>query len=181
MFDVIKNSTKDLKSLKSKYNLSYFNSIISNRGWQSLFFYRISHFLFLNNVPLLPLIFTRIVQILYGIDIDFKAKLHGGIIIIHGNGLVIGAGTIIHENTIIYHQVTLGIKNTPTNDGFPLIEKNVILGAGCKILGKVIIGKNSIIGANTVITQDVPENSIVKLNIHSLTIKPINEKSSNPR
>lgn len=69
---------------------------------------------------------------------------------------------IIKSGTIIYHQVTIGIKgNNKPDDGFATIEENCILGAGTKILGKLTIYKNSIIGANVVITRDIPSNSIV--------------------
>ena len=67
----------------------------------------------------------------------------------------------IGRGTIIYHQVTLGIKMSAKNDGFPKIGKKCVLGAGAEILGNLKIGNNSIIGANTVITYDVSENSIV--------------------
>lgn len=72
------NSLRDLKILKQKYNISYLMSVMSNRGFHALLFYRISHFLYNYKIPLLPLIFTRIIQIIYGIDIDYRAKLEGG-------------------------------------------------------------------------------------------------------
>lgn len=62
----------------------------------------------------------------------------GGVVIIHGVGIVIGAGAVIKSGTIIYHQVTIGIKGYGKDDGFTTIEeKNCILGAGCKIFGKI--------------------------------------------
>jgi len=159
--DIFQKSYQDLKILKQKYNISYITSVLSNRGFHALLFYRISHFLYKVKIPILPLIFTRIIQIIYCIDIDYRAKIEGGVIIIHGSGTVIGSGAIIKSGTIIYHQVTIGIKGSQNNDGFATIEENCILGAGAKILGKLTIGANSIIGANVVITKDIPKNSIV--------------------
>lgn len=80
---------------------------------------------------------------------------------IHGVGTVLGSGAIIKSGTIIYHQVTIGIKGSGKNDGFATIENDCVLGAGCKILGKLTIGANSMIGANVVITKDIPKNSTV--------------------
>lgn len=74
----MKKSYQDLKILKQKYNISYIMSILSNRGFHALLFYRISHFLYKIKVPILPLLFTRIIQIIYSIDIDYRAKIEGG-------------------------------------------------------------------------------------------------------
>jgi serine O-acetyltransferase len=152
----------DLIALKEKYNLSKLFSLISNRGIHALFFYRLAHALYLLKIPVLPLILTRIIQIIYGIDIDYKSKVAGGTILIHGVGLVIGAGAIVKPGCIIYHQVTLGIKGSNNNDGFPIIEEGCILGAGCKILGNIVIGKGSVVGPNCVVLQSIPANSLVK-------------------
>jgi serine O-acetyltransferase len=157
----MKKIYEDLKTLKQTYNISYVMSILSNRGFHALLFYRISNFLYKCKVPILPLIFTRIIQIIYSIDIDYRAKIEGGVIIIHGVGTVIGSGATIKSGTIIYHQVTIGIKGNKMSDGFATIEENCILGAGAKILGKLTIGMNSIIGANVVVIKDIPQRSIV--------------------
>jgi serine O-acetyltransferase len=161
---MFKNIKDDLLFLKKRYNVSFGMAILSNRGFHSLLFYRLSNFFYRYKIPLLPLILTRIIQIIYRVDIDYKATIEGGVIIIHGDGIVIGRGALIKSGTIIYHQVTIGIKGYGQDDGFAIIGQNCILGAGCKIFGKIIIGKNSIIGANTVVTKSIPNNSIVKNN-----------------
>lgn len=160
---MIKNSIEDLKVLKEKYNVSYLLAILSNRGWHSLFFYRISNFLWKNKIPLLPLVLTRVIQVIYGIDIDFRCKIDSGVILIHGVGIVIGNGVEIKSGSIIYHQVTLGIKGSGINDGFPKIGKNVVLGAGSKLLGNIVIGDDCIIGPNVVLMDNVDKNTIVKV------------------
>ena len=162
MNNIIRDILTDLEALKSRYNLSIIKAIISNRGFHALLFYRIANYLHKRRIPLIPLILTRIIQIVYGIDIDYRAHIESGVIIIHGVGTVIGSGVKIKKGCIIYHQVTLGIKMSGHNDGFPEIGENVILGAGCKVLGKVKVGDNSVIGANTVVTFNVPENRLVK-------------------
>ena len=84
--------------------------LLSNRGIHCLLFYRLSHLLYKYRIPLLPLIFTRIIQIIYGVDIDYRAQLEGGIIIVHGIGLVIGSGVIIKSKVTLFHQVTIGVR-----------------------------------------------------------------------
>lgn len=160
---LLKDIKNDLIILKSKYGLSYFMATVSNRGFHSLAVYRISHLLYKFKIPLLPLIFSRLIQVLYAVDIDYRAKIEGGVVIIHGVGLVIGYKAYVSKGTIMYHQITLGEKGTKINDGHPFIGRNVILGAGCKLLGDIKIGDNCIIGANTVILKSVERNSIVKV------------------
>jgi serine O-acetyltransferase len=103
--------------------------------------------------------------------------LRGGVIIIHGVGIVIGSGAIIKSGTIIYHQVTIGIKGSGVNDGFATIEENCILGSGSKILGKLTIGQNSTIGANVVVTKDIPANSTVIMSSKIIIKENINARS----
>jgi serine O-acetyltransferase len=161
---MLNNIRGDLKFLKKKYGVSFGMSILSNRGFHALFFYRMSNFLWKNNIPIIPLILSRLIHVIYAIDIDFKAKIDGGVILIHGVGVVIGSGAVIHSGVIIYHQVTLGIKGSGINDGFPVIHKNVVLGAGSKMFGKITIGESSIVGANIVLTEDLEQNTLLKIN-----------------
>lgn len=135
---------------------------LTNRGFQALLAYRIAHRL--HGTPFSPIGFllTRACQILYGIDIDPRARIAGGIIIYHGVGLVIGCGATIESRVILFHGVTLGIKRGGRHDGFPYIETGVLLGAGAKLLGRLVVGAESIIGANAVISSDVPPGSVAK-------------------
>jgi serine O-acetyltransferase len=135
---------------------------LTNRGFHALLAYRIAHRL--QRTPLSPLGFllTRATQIAYGIDIDPQARIAGGVIIYHGMGVVIGSGVMIASRVILFHGVTLGIKRGGYRDGFPMIESGVILGAGAKLLGRLVVGKNSIVGANAVISSDIPADSIAK-------------------
>jgi len=176
------SSWHDLKELKVQYEMNPVLAIIANRGFHALFIYRLSNWLYRIKIPLLPLIFTRIIQILYAIDIDYKASLEGGVIIIHGMGLVIGEGVIIASGTVLYHGVTLGRKtqgrHTPRGDGFPNVGSNCVIGAGAKLLGAISIGSGSIVGANCVLTENLEEASIVKIANSSYSIKSLQKLSS---
>lgn len=78
----------------------------------------------------------------------------------HLIGIVIAGDTVIGQNCTIFHQVTIGIDEIK-NDGAPIIGDNVFIGAGAKIIGNVCIGNDSRIGANAVVTKDVPEKVTV--------------------
>ena len=83
-------------------------------------------------------------------------------------GVVIGETSEIGNNVTIYHNVTLGGISPSINSNeqrdvkrHPTLEDNVVVGSGAQILGPIIIGKNSLIGSNAVVTKDVPEKSIM--------------------
>lgn len=79
----------------------------------------------------------------------------------HGHDIVIGANVVIGEYCKIFNGVTLGNKNTEIAESFqPIIENHVVLSTGAKILGGITIGSNSIVGANSVVINDIPKNSI---------------------
>ena len=162
-----KNINEDLNAAKRFSLVNKFIIFFFNRGFHALLYYRIANKLYKWRIPVLPLILTRIIQIIYAIDIDYKASLDGGIVIVHGVGLVIGSGSKINSNVILFHEVTIGRKGIGPviniNDGFPIIEESCIICAGSKILGNIIIGHNTTIGANCVITNSVPSNSICKI------------------
>jgi serine O-acetyltransferase len=172
---LIKDAKLDLYRLRIEYGVSNTMALLANRGFHALFNYRVSHYLYKNKVPLIPLLLTRIIQIFYAIDIDYKATLEGGLVIIHGVGIVIGQGAIVKSNTTIYHGVTLGRKKQGLkitfDDGYPVINNNCILGAGAKIIGPLEIGMNCLIGPNCVVMDSLPSDTVIKLNHSAFLIK----------
>ena len=96
-------------------------------------------------------------------NVDFWAGRRGtrigaGLCLIHPSDILIGSGVEIGENCLIFHEVTIGRGPTP---GLPKIGNNVDIYVGARILGGISIGDNSMVGANCVVTQDVPPRSIV--------------------
>jgi serine O-acetyltransferase len=92
-----------------------------------------------------------------GADIPLNSKISGGLLLPHPNGVVIHPDAVIGPNCLIFQQVTIGTGSKP---GTPVIEGHVDIGAGAKILGGIRIGEHSVIGANAVVIDDVPKNSI---------------------
>ena len=96
-----------------------------------------------------------------GIEIHPAAQIGKGLFIDHGHGVVIGETTIIGDNVTLYQGVTLGGTGNETGKRHPTIEDNVMISSGAKVLGSITIGKNSKIGAGSVVVSDVPPNSTV--------------------
>lgn len=154
--DVLQLGQQDMAAVYgNKYMVA-----LSNRGFHALFVYRLANALHRSGVPLLPLVITRIIQILYSIDIDYRASIGGGVAIVHGMGTVIGRGAVLDGDAVIYHGVTLGIADRKTGDGYPHIARHVTIGAGAKLLGPVHVGEGAKVGANAVVVRDVPPHHV---------------------
>jgi serine O-acetyltransferase len=120
------------------------------------------------NVPLIPRIITEMSHSQTGIDIHPGATIGEYFFIDHGTGVVIGETTIIGKNVRLYQGVTLGAKSFPLDENgkpikgiprHPIVEDDVIVYSNSTILGRITIGKGSVIGGNMWITQDVPADS----------------------
>jgi len=127
--------------------------------------YRIAHELLLLGVPLIPRIVTELAHSETGIDIHPGATIGSYFTIDHGTGTVIGETSVIGEHVKIYQGVTLGAKSFPLDEKgnpikgiarHPMIGDNVIIYANSTILGRINIGKDSIIGGNVWVDKDVP-------------------------
>jgi serine O-acetyltransferase len=94
-----------------------------------------------------------------GVEIHPGATIGRRFFIDHGMGVVIGETTIIGNDVMIYHDVTLGSRGFTHGKRHPTIEDNVILGAGARIIGDVNVGQGSRISANLVVTKNVPARS----------------------
>jgi serine O-acetyltransferase len=128
-------------------------------GVWSIFWYRIAHRLYNWGFKIVARMLMGINQIFTGIDIHPAAKIGRRVFIDHGIGVVIGETTEIGNDVLIYQQVTLGGVSLTHGKRHPTIEDGVVIGAGAKVLGNITIGKNSKIGANSVVVKDVPPNS----------------------
>jgi len=130
--------------------------------------YRIAHRLLELGVPLIPRIISEMGHSETGIDIHPGAQIGESFSIDHGTGVVIGATCIIGNNVKLYQGVTLGAKSFPLDENgnpikgvprHPIIEDDVIIYAQATILGRIRIGKGSVIGGNVWVTNNLPPNS----------------------
>jgi len=114
-----------------------------------------------NKHKVLGRLISNIGRLLTGIEIHPGAKIGKRLFIDHGMGVVIGETAIIGDDCTIYHGATLGGKTLTRNSKrHPTVGNNVIIGTGAKILEDIIVGDNCIIGANAVVTKNVPPNTI---------------------
>lgn len=128
----------------------------------SLISHRIAHWFYIKKRYFIARLISQISRFFTGIEIHPGAVIGKGFFIDHGNGVVIGETSVIGDNVMIYHQVTLGgTGNEKGAKRHPTVGDNCIIGSGAKLLGNINIGKNSKIGANAVILTDVPENATV--------------------
>lgn len=132
--------------------------------------HRIAHELYLLDVPLLSRIIGEHAHGITGIDIHPGAAIGESFFIDHGTGVVVGETSIIGNRARIYQGVTLGAKSFPKDEKgrlvkgiarHPVVEDDVIIYAGATILGRVVIGRGSIIGGNVWLTRNVPPGSRV--------------------
>lgn len=122
--------------------------------------YKLSRFLYLIKIPILSALIKIFIRIFFYAVIPYTAKIGKGTKIAYGGlGTVIHARCVIGENCMISSGVTIG--GTSLKYEVPKIGNNVLVGTGAKILGPVIVGDNSVIGANAVVLKDVPANSVV--------------------
>jgi|TARA_B100001142_G_scaffold304653_1_gene332933 serine O-acetyltransferase len=142
--------------------------ILTYPGVKAVFFHQIAHFFSLAKFDLVARIISQFSRFLTGIEIHPKAKIGKNLFIDHGMGVVIGETSEIGDNVTIYHMVTLGGIAPSINSNeqrnvkrHPTLMDNVVVGSGAQILGPVIVGKNAKIGANAVVTRDVPENAVM--------------------
>ena len=135
--------------------------LINYPGFHAIFWHRIASILWGIGLRLIARIISNILRTLTGIEIDPAARIKEGFFIDHGMGVVIGETSEIGKNVTIYQGVTLGGVSANAGKRHPTIGDNVIVGAGSKILGPLNIGSNTKIGANSVVIDDIPENSTV--------------------
>ena len=130
-------------------------------GLHALISHRIAHKLKYWGIPVLPRLISYWSRVFTGIEIHPGARIGRRFFIDHGMGVVIGETTIIGDDVLLYQGVTLGGTGKEHGKRHPTLDDNVIVGAGAKVLGNINIGKNSRIGAGSVVVDNVPENSTV--------------------
>ena len=142
--------------------------ILTYPGVKAVFFHRIANFFSIAKFDLIARMISQFSRFLTGIEIHPKAKIGENLFIDHGMGVVIGETSEIGNNVTIYHNVTLGgISPSIDSDNqrnlkrHPTIENEVVIGSGAQVLGPVTVGCCAKIGANAVITKDVPEKAVM--------------------
>ena len=142
--------------------------ILTYPGVKAVFFHQIAQFFSVAKFDLVARMISQFSRFLTGIEIHPNAKIGKNLFIDHGMGVVIGETSEIGDNVTIYHMATLGgISPSIDSDNqrnvkrHPTLKDHVVIGSGAQVLGPVVIGRNAKIGANAVVTKDVPENAVM--------------------
>ena len=148
---------------KSKLSL-----ILTYPGVKAVFFHRIANFFSVAKFDLIARIISQFSRFLTGIEIHPGARIGKNLFIDHGMGVVIGETSEIGDNVTIYHMATLGgiAPSINSNDQrnikrHPTISDEVVIGSGAQVLGPITVGRCAKIGANAVVTKDVPEKAVM--------------------
>ena len=142
--------------------------ILTYPGVKAVFMHKIANFFAIANFDLIARIISQFSRFMTGIEIHPKAKIGKNLFIDHGMGVVIGETSDVGDNVTIYHMATLGgiAPSINSNDQrnikrHPTIKDSVVIGSGAQVLGPVTVGKFAKIGANAVVTKDVPEKAVM--------------------
>lgn len=128
-------------------------------GLHATLAYRVAHKLYLGGHTFSARAISQAAKFFTGIEIHPAATIGRGLVIDHGMGVVIGETTEIGDNCTLYQGVTLGGTGKDTGKRHPTLGDNVLVGAGAKVLGPIMISNNSKVAANAVVLKDITENS----------------------
>ena len=130
-------------------------------GVQAVIFYRLTHFLWRYKLRWLARFISTLARWVTGIEIHPGAVIGRRFFIDHGMGVVIGETTIIGDDCMLYHGVTLGGTTWDKVKRHPTLKNGVVIGAGAKILGPVTLGNNVRVGSNSVVVRSIDDNETV--------------------
>lgn len=158
-FNLLKNEIKkDLYRYTGKISKKiFFRSYFLIPGFNYMVWFRIVTYY--KNFFIKYILFKKSIK--FGIQIPLGTKIDSGFYIGHFGNIVINGKSEIGKNCNISQGVTLGKSSRGKNKGYPKIGDNCYIGPGVKIIGKIVVGNNVAIGANTVVTKDVEDNSVI--------------------
>lgn len=140
---------------------SYLEVVLTYSGLHAIWAHRLAHFFFKNKLFFIARVISQISRFFTGIEIHPGAVIGRRFFIDHGMGVVIGETCMIGDNVTLYQGVTLGGTGKERGKRHPTLEDNVLVATGAKILGSIVIGENSKVGAGSVVLKNVPANATV--------------------
>jgi serine O-acetyltransferase len=131
------------------------------KGYQSLQAYRVSHILWERDRRVLARYLQARISEVFAVDIHPAARIGCGVMVDHGTGLVIGETAVVGDDVSILQGVTLGGTGKECGDRHPKIRRGVLLGAGAKVLGNIVVGEGAKVGAGSIVLADVEPHTTV--------------------
>ena len=142
-------------------SVSRLEILLTYGGVQALLAHRVSHALHEAGVRLIPGMLANLMKMFTGVEIHPAARIGRGLFIDHGSGVVIGETAEVGDHVTMYQGVTLGGTGFARGKRHPTVGDQVMIGSGAKLLGPVVVGARSKIGANSVVIHDVPADATV--------------------
>ncbi len=140
---------------------SRLETFLASPGLHAIWGHRLAHRMWANPAYRLPArLLSQVVRRVTGVEIHPGATIGRRFFIDHGMGVVIGETSIVGDDVMLYHQVTLGGRSLKKVKRHPTVGDRVTIGAGARVLGDVTIGDDAQIGANAVVTKDVPAGAV---------------------
>ncbi|WP_290512393.1 serine O-acetyltransferase EpsC [Aeromicrobium sp.] len=140
---------------------SSFEIWLTYSGLHAVWGFRLAHWLWMHELKTAGRAVSQLARFLTGVEIHPGATIGRRFFIDHGMGVVIGETTVIGDDVLMYHAVTLGGTSALHEKRHPTLGDDIVVGAGATVLGNVRIGSHSVIGANSVVVADAPEGSVL--------------------
>jgi serine O-acetyltransferase len=158
----------DYKKYK-KYGGNFFTILFFTQGFWAIFQYRVANYFYRKiTIPgirqltlFILLIWQKTIEIMTGISIPASAKIGHSFYIGHFGGIILNANSVIGNNCNISQGVTIGVSGLGKNRGVPTIGNNVYIAANVVLVGKIDIGDNAVLGANSLVKNNVLQNQVV--------------------
>ncbi|MFC1641725.1 serine O-acetyltransferase [Myxococcota bacterium] len=131
------------------------------KGFHSLQAYRVAHYYWASDRKPLALYLQSRISEVFAVDIHPGARIGKGILFDHATSVVIGETAVVEDDVSMLHEVTLGGTGKEDGDRHPKVGRGVMIGAGAKVLGNIVIGEGSKIGAGSVVLKDVSPHCTV--------------------
>lgn len=160
---ILQSITTDLYATRQRDPalMNYHTALLYFKGFQALQSYRISHWLWKQNRKSFALYLQSQISEVFCVDIHPAARIGSGILVDHATGIVIGETCVLDNNISIMQEVTLGGTGKESGDRHPKIRSGVLISAGAKVIGNVVIGEGAKIGAGSVVLKDVEPHTTV--------------------
>jgi serine O-acetyltransferase len=131
------------------------------KGFQAIQAYRVAHHYWRAERHALALYLQSRISEVFGVDIHPGARIGKGILVDHATSIVIGETAVVEDDVSMLHEVTLGGTGKHGGDRHPKIRRGVMIGAGAKVLGNIVVGEGAKIGAGSVVVRDVQQHCTV--------------------
>ena len=161
--EILEHASCDIMAVyeRDAATTSYLPVILNLKGFHAIQVHRLAHFLWQNNRRDLALFIQSRNSEVFGVDIHPACVIGKGIMFDHATGIVIGETSVIEDNVSILQSVTLGGTGNEQGDRHPKIRSGVLISAGAKVLGNIVIGEGAKVGAGSVVLSDVPPHTTV--------------------